>query len=154
MNSIVEVLSADHRSCDHLFAAADRAAADNDWSSLKQALERFVQAMERHFHHEETALFPAMEARAGANLGPTSVMRLEHNQMRELFHAMAQAARAHDAGDYMGLSETLLIMMHQHNAREEQVLYPMGDQLLGEQAGPLARRLSRAPAAGRGDAVG
>ena len=65
-------------------------------------------------------------------MGPTQVMRNEHAQMRELIGASRAALEARDAEDYSGYAETLLIMMQQHNMKEENVLYPMCDQQLGD----------------------
>lgn len=65
--------------------------------------------------------------------GPTQVMRGEHVQMRQLLAAAETALAKRDADDYMGNAETLLIMMQQHNVKEENVLYPMCDQHLADQ---------------------
>jgi DUF438 domain-containing protein len=65
--------------------------------------------------------------------GPTQVMRGEHAQMRLLLTAAASALTAQDVDDYAGNAETLLIMMQQHNVKEENVLYPMCDQHLADQ---------------------
>ncbi len=73
--------------------------------------------------------------------GPTSMMRYEHEQMRSLFAQMSQALQAQRSDDYLGASETLLIMMQQHNAKEEQILYPMLDQMLAAQAESLMPQL-------------
>ncbi|MEW6253979.1 MAG: hemerythrin domain-containing protein, partial [Planctomycetota bacterium] len=78
-------------------------------------------------------LFPAFEERTGMRAGPTQVMRMEHAQMRELIDAMAQAVDAGDAERFLGLSETLNVLMQQHNLKEENMLYPMSDRTLGEE---------------------
>ena len=50
------------------------------------------------------------------------------------------ALAAGNQDDYLGIAETLLIMMQQHNMKEENVLYPMCDQHLpGEMPELLAR---------------
>jgi len=69
------------------------------------------------------------------------VMRGEHVQMRELLDAARDALAAKDADDYSGNAETLLIMMQQHNMKEENVLYPMCDQHLVDQVEALIPRL-------------
>ena len=63
--------------------------------------------------------------------GPTAVMRMEHKQIRGLLADMTQDIEAHNTEAYLGHSETLLILIQQHNAKEEQVLYPMAEQALG-----------------------
>jgi iron-sulfur cluster repair protein YtfE (RIC family) len=45
------------------------------------------------------------------------------------------ALSAQDKDEYLGLSETLMVMMQQHNMKEEMMLYPMMAQNItdGEQ---------------------
>ena len=74
-------------------------------------------------------------------MGPTQVMRGEHVQMRELLDAGRDALVAKDADDYSGNAETLLIMMQQHNMKEENILYPMCDQHLIDQVDEMLPRL-------------
>jgi hypothetical protein len=61
--------------------------------------------------------------------------------MRTLFAQMTRALQAQSEEGYLGASETLLILMQQHNAKEEQILYPMFDQLLAPQADSLVKQL-------------
>ncbi|MGC2049423.1 MAG: hemerythrin domain-containing protein, partial [Gallionella sp.] len=65
--------------------------------------------------------------------GPVQVMRMEHEQMNTLIEQMASALVQQDAQIYGGLSETLLIVMQQHNLKEEQMLYPLADHFLATQ---------------------
>ncbi len=131
----------DHHRCDALFAAAEQAADSEQWLQAAAAHQGFIDAMEQHLKTEEELLFPAFEEASGMTMGPTSVMRHEHEQMRALFAQMTQALQAHSSEDYLGASETLLIMMQQHNAKEEQMLYPMIDQTLAAQADQLMPQL-------------
>jgi iron-sulfur cluster repair protein YtfE (RIC family) len=57
--------------------------------------------------------------------------------MRRLFGEMKPAVAARAAARYLGLSETLLLLMQQHNLKEENMMYPMLDQALGASAGDL-----------------
>lgn len=86
--------------------------------------------MEKHFQAEEKLLFPTFESASGQSGGPTEVMRGEHRQMRDLFAAMADAFSEKNADEYAGQAETLLIMMQQHNIKEENILYPMCDSAI------------------------
>ncbi len=133
MRTILDTLGTDHRHCDELFAAAETAAAQGRWGRAREDFGRFLAAMARHFTMEEDVLFPAFEDRTGMRAGPTQVMRMEHAQMRELMDGMAQAAEAGDADRFLGLSETLNMLMQQHNLKEENMLYPMSDRTLGEE---------------------
>lgn len=130
--NIKEFMAQDHKACDLLFANAESAAADEDWDTATQAFNDFIQAMERHLGIEENELFPAFEEATGMTMGPTEMMRSEHDQMRVLFAEMRDAMGRQHGDDYLGLSETLLILMQQHNMKEEQILYNMMDQHLSD----------------------
>ena len=133
MRTILDTLGTDHRHCDALFASAETAAAQGRWDSARDHFGRFLAAMARHFSMEEDVLFPAFEDRTGMRAGPTQVMRMEHAQMRELMDGMTQAAGTGDADRFLGLAETLNMLMQQHNLKEENMLYPMSDRTLGEE---------------------
>jgi len=131
LSTVTEYMSGDHRSCDDLFLEIEKQVPDGDWSVISAAVERFVVAMEHHFSMEESVLFPAFETRTGMTGGPTQMMRMEHVQMRDLFAQMTYAAGEMDDDDLLGQCETLLMMMQQHNLKEEEILYPMSDQAIG-----------------------
>lgn len=143
MYPIRDFMADDHRYCDASLAAVDQAIAKGDWQRAMSAFASFHDALQGHFAAEESVLFPLFEQRTGSYLGPTQVMRSEHAQIRQLLAAAGSALNVHDADDYAGHSETLLIMLQQHNIKEENVLYPMCDQHLGEQIGELLPELRR-----------
>ncbi len=139
MTRISQYLTHDHAHCDALFADAENAVAAGDWPLAASHFQTFLSDTLRHFAREEVVCFPAFEARTGMAGGPTFVMRAEHDQMREALTAMDQALAARETQAYLGLSETLLMLMRQHNMKEENILYPMLDQALaGEEADLLA----------------
>jgi DUF438 domain-containing protein len=120
----------DHRRCDDIFVEVEALVTAQDWDRAGARFADFRQSVLQHFAAEESLLFPAFEEKTGMHMGPTQVMRGEHIQMRELLDAALAALTAKDADDYSGNAETLLIMMQQHNMKEENVLYPMCDQHL------------------------
>lgn len=133
METITQTLSAEHSHCDQLFAQAEEKAANKQWEQTNTHFVAFKTAMEGHFTMEEKVLFPAVEERTGQTAGPTAVMRMEHQQMRQVFDEMQKALTQQDSEEYLGLSETLLVLMQQHNAKEQQILYPMSDQVLNKE---------------------
>ena len=68
-------------------------------------------------------------------------MRFEHEQMRPLLAQLGDACAARDGEAYAGAAETLLILMQQHNMKEENILYPMCDQALGAEAERLGAKM-------------
>ncbi len=133
MANIKEYLSTDHASCDELFAKMEDAVADSI-DNAKDAYETFADSTERHFQMEERIMFPEFEQKTGMVAGPTEMMRQEHVQMRNLIKEMAVAIEAKDKDKFFGNSETLMILMQQHNMKEEQMLYTMAQQHLSAES--------------------
>jgi hemerythrin-like domain-containing protein len=141
MPTILDFLGSDHKACDETFALAEAAVAQANWTEARSLFERFELAMAHHFAMEEDVLFPAFETHTGMVSGPTQVMRMEHAQMRELIEEMARAVAAGDRNGYLGLSETLNMLMQQHNLKEENMLYPMSDQVLAGERERVIREM-------------
>ena len=145
MTTFAKFLGDDHDRCDELFLAAERAVAARDWSNATQHFAAFRAATERHLAMEEQVLFAEFEA-GGGTQGPTHVMRMEHDQMRSLFVALTEAVAAHDAQRFLGLAETLLVLMQQHNMKEEHILYPLCDRTMVRERDELIARMQQVSA--------
>jgi iron-sulfur cluster repair protein YtfE (RIC family) len=115
----------DHRSCDALYAKVE-AAVDDD-SDLASAWSAFDAAMRSHFAMEEEVLFPAITEATGFAGGPLWVMRAEHDQMRDLLHAIGEHVARGEGDKTLDLGDTLLMLIQQHNTKEEAIVYPMAD---------------------------
>ena len=137
MTNISEIMQHNHRHCDQLYAAAEEAVANQDWPEAELAWQAFANEFDGHITvKEEGQLFPALEA-ANGPLGPISVMRMEHEQMRAVLVQMGDALAAREQQQFLGLGETLMMLTQQHNMKEENILYPIMDQCIPEQAGEL-----------------
>lgn len=145
MSSVSRYMRADHRYCDGLFDLIEPLACDGSWDEAQQALLAFRCALEQHLQREERVLFPALEEAHGGSLGPTRMMRMEHDGMRALLTAAEGAGTRRDLDELSAALETLRIMMQQHNLKEESVLYPLADTLSGGQAGDLLQALESRP---------
>ncbi|HRH81969.1 MAG TPA: hemerythrin domain-containing protein [Thiobacillaceae bacterium] len=143
MTPIADYLTEDHQHCDDLFADAENAVGGRDWDTAQTRFQDFQRATLAHFAREEEVLFPAFEAATGMAGGPTQVMRAEHVQMRQTLADLTSALARRDAQVYLGLSETLLMLMRQHNMKEEQILYPMSDRALAAECDELVDRMRR-----------
>jgi hemerythrin-like domain-containing protein len=139
---LAEHFAADHARCDGLWADVEAAIEKGDAASVSAAWRSFDRAMRRHFRMEEEVLFPAFEAATGmAQAGPTHVMRSEHVQMRGVLDQMAAAAEREDHQELADLGDTLLMLIQQHNAKEEAMLYPMSERALADRWPELKDRL-------------
>jgi iron-sulfur cluster repair protein YtfE (RIC family) len=143
MTTIAEFMTADHKACDDEFAVAEEAALTDDWSRAETAFHAFRDDMARHFRMEEDVLFPAL-ASVGGPSGPVHIMLMEHAQIKELLKQMGAAVESKDTQEYGGLSETLLMVMQQHNNKEENILYPIMDQILAKEREALFGRMQAA----------
>ena len=141
MTTIRTFMTDDHRHCDDLFAEAEQAIAKQNLPAAQAAFAHFRNAVLAHFACEEKTLFPTFEAKTGMRMGPTQVMRMEHEQMRALLADAVDALARGNSDDYLGLADTLLIMMQQHNMKEENILYPMCDQHLSAELPAILERL-------------
>ena len=112
-----------------------------DWARCGSALAGFALELRAHLAAEEAVLFPAFEAASGMKNGPTQMMRIEHEQMRELLGQLEAGLAAQDAEGFDGAAETLLILMQQHNMKEENILYPMCDRALAGDVGRVTDTL-------------
>jgi hemerythrin-like domain-containing protein len=138
----LQFFSDDHRRCDELWAAVEEAADAGEEAKAVAAFAAFDAAMRRHLDMEEQVLFPAFEEATGMTMGPTRVMRAEHQQMRGVLDQMGQQA-GHDLGAVVDLGDTLLMLIQQHNLKEEGMLYPMADAHLRGGWPAIAAKLAR-----------
>lgn len=130
MSNIQNFMTQHHKSCDDLLVDAEGALASGDWSTFEVSWRRFDNETQHHFALEEDILFPAFEQQTGMTGGPTMVMRQEHNQVKALFEQMHQAIQDQAMERAMGIIESTMLLIQQHNMKEEQILYPMSDNHL------------------------
>ncbi len=128
-----ETMTANHRQCDLLFSRAEAFIARDDWEQGRPAFDHFRNAMKQHFSMDEEVLFPSLEQCTEQTMGPTRVMQMEHEQMRQLLFDMEEALAREDRDQYLGFARTLMVIIQQHNTREEQILFPMSDQAFGSE---------------------
>lgn len=149
-----EILSAEHRLIEQVLDALEEAAGQlEDGESI--AAEWFLDAAEfvtgfaDHCHHskEEDLLFVALTARdMPADSGPVAVMLQEHEQGRHYSRAFRAAAEQMQAGDTAASADLVrnvfdyVNLLREHIFKEDQVLFPMAEQLL---AGAAMQDLSQ-----------
>lgn len=130
METISTFLTADHRACDDVFAKLENDVVKKDWINAQKSFEDFSKDLIHHFDMEEKVFFPVFEQNTGMTCGPTQVMKMEHSQMRLVLEQLSDDIRKQDDKHFLGVSETLMMLMQQHNMKEEQMLYKMADMHL------------------------
>jgi hemerythrin-like domain-containing protein len=108
--------------------------AGKSLADAKELTTAFVADMERHFQMEERVMFLEFETKTGMTQGPTAMMRQEHMQMRALMQQLLEAIADKNENKFFGTSETLMILLQQHNMKEEQMLYTMAQQHLSAES--------------------
>ena len=143
MVTIAGVMSRHHGMCDALFAQCEAAVLEQRWGDADGYHARFCRAIEAHLGAEESLLFPAFESSTGLQGGPTQVMREEHAQMRGILEQVTEAISERQFETYADLCEMLLILIRQHNLKEENILYPLCDRSLAQGSQELLSRLAQ-----------
>lgn len=141
---LADFFAQDHRDCDSRWAELEGLLDNGDTDAANQAWREFDDGMRRHFAMEEDILFPAFDARSGmGGGGPTAMMRMEHQQMRGLLDQIGAAMNSDDAEEALDLGDTLLMVIQQHNVKEEGMLYPMAENMLAGEWAALAKQLEK-----------
>jgi len=143
VTDLIAYMLNEHEFCNELFCDSENLATESKWVELRSAFERFVKESERHFAKEEQVLFPRAEETMGAHGGPTAVMRMEHEQMRALIDRLNTMIGDENKTGFLGETETLLVLMQQHNMKEEQILYPMIGELVGDNAAAVIEQMEK-----------
>lgn len=111
------------------------------------ALAEFLQAWDRtiefHFRQEEEALFPVLGEVIGTGAGPIAVMLEEHQVLREavarLKEAVAEAVP--ETAAVLPPAQTIVSVLTDHIHKEDEVLFPMAEEMLrAEQLVEVDRR--------------
>ena len=98
--------------------------------ALQHELAAFAFALEAHARLEDELLFTALEPHLGTQGGPLVVIRMEHDQIVNLLGRIESATELEQA---RALAAQMLQVTHGHFQKEEQVLFRMARQLLGEE---------------------
>jgi hemerythrin-like domain-containing protein len=164
MSDLCQSLEAEHRVIERVLGALERetkkaaGGAPVDKEFFTQAIT-FVREFADGLHHqkEESVLFPTLtEAGLPRDGGPVGVMLYEHDEGRKLIRQMSQSLEAAAAGDAQA-RQTLLrsagnyvALLRGHIIKEDQVLFPMSDQILSDaQKGTVRKAFAEAEAAHR-----
>lgn len=140
--TIKDFMTHHHRECDQLLTLAEDAVENKNFDDATLKYKNFEDETLKHFEMEEEYLFPLFESQSpmGSN-GPTQVMRMEHEQVRSVFAKIDEALLQNDQERFFGLSESLMLLLQQHNAKEEQMLYTMMQSFLGAHNDEIVEKL-------------
>lgn len=125
MSKAMQELVRQHQECDDQLSRCEAALHKGDMASAGRNFRLFNEQLDGHFTLEENKLFPALEQATGMVNGPTSVMRSEHAEIRNLRDEAYAAIEANQPEAALAAIDTLNVLIQQHNVKEENILYPM-----------------------------
>jgi hemerythrin-like domain-containing protein len=129
---ITEALLGEHGVFYALFDQLEKAVPASETLSLVQSQGALLAAaLKPHASMEDELLFSSLESHLGTNEGPLAVMRTEHN---EIEGALARVQEVKDLAEARALVLHAVRTAREHFAKEEQVLFPMAEQVLGAEA--------------------
>jgi hemerythrin-like domain-containing protein len=124
---ITDALYGEHGSLYMLMNAIEARMADADLAALKCSAALFEATILAHAHFENDPLFAALD-RVMPGGGPVGAMRAEHE---EIEGELARVAMCRDAGEARLHLAAAIAEARSHFHKEEVVLFPMAEQLLG-----------------------
>ena len=89
-----------------------------------------------HAHLEDDALFKELEQHIGSD-GPIGVMRMEHDEIESTLVRILQATERDDAKQ---MALHAIEVARSHFSKEENILFPMAEQMLSEDVRKLVAR--------------
>lgn len=120
--------AADHDRLDDLFKKF-QSSKQSDIIQAKRYFEEFKLGLERHIVWEEKILFPVFEEKTGfTDSGPTVVMRIEHEEIKEALERIHKKISAGNTESDLE-EDVLLAVLSVHNRKEEDILYPLIDSV-------------------------
>jgi len=117
--SILQIMESHHRHCDSTYVHAENVLSEGKNDLGKELMRSFIWNIELHFAREETILFPEFEKKTGMTGGPTQVMRMDHEQIRGVLKEVSDCLNEGNLQRIFDLSEAMLILIAQHNSKEE-----------------------------------
>jgi len=141
-----EILNQEHRVIEQVLNCLDRWVDQSekseapDWATAEEILQ-FLRTFADQCHHgkEEEQLFPMLDARGfSPKVGPTAVMRFEHEQGRRYMSEMAAAVKQGLAGNSSAIlrfstnARAYSAMLRLHIQKEDHCLFPMADSSFSE----------------------
>ncbi len=133
MTTILEFMSVDHDRLDNKIRMYNTEKLV-DIERAESIFLLFKNELERHIAWEEHILFPVFERKTGIkDGGPTSVMRMEHIQIKDHLQKIQRKLHAKKVQDLCEEQVALFKLLESHNQKEENILYPEIDNLTSEQ---------------------
>ncbi len=129
--TLAAALEREHREIDR---AVEAYLANPDEGRQGRAgyLREAMSALRRHIYLEEQFLFPPL--RAAGFVAPVFVMLREHGELWRTMESIERELSGEETGAGVRGCQRLLAELERHNSKEEPILYPHADGVLGARA--------------------
>lgn len=127
----------------------DDAAWENEIGQLLQMETKFKEELEAHSEKEEQGIFPLLGKHIGTEFGPIAVMEFEHREAKRLLGMFEELALR--ITPELTKSQTTTVVspliqacqiLFDHFVKEENILFPMAENVLNEQEKAELLRIS------------
>ena len=140
LESIADLLGHEHRTAERRLRRVREKISAGDLPAASAALDIVEKSIAEHMVAEERTLFPVLNAFSGGRAeSAIEILRHEHAELRRLL-AELRAGLGSPATALPPLAE-LRRLFASHHRREEELCYPLGDELCPE---PLRQTVTAA----------
>ncbi len=131
VKTVLGFMGEDHDRLDGIFKEFKNAKNTNK-NKAKILFSEFKNGLQRHIEWEEEILFPLFENKTGMrDEGPTAVMRMEHRTIKDFLEKIHSGLGRNVQTN--NLEEELVLVLTEHNGKEEDILYPWIDNSADEE---------------------
>ncbi len=132
-SEISKFLKRDHDQLNGVFREFQKGKEEKDFVKARGYFIRFKHGLLRHMELEEQVLFTFYEERSGkAEMGLTSVIRQEHNRLRQIIHII-HGKILEDNFEIDEEEKEFILILESHHIKEEESLYPAIDIVTTEE---------------------
>jgi hemerythrin-like domain-containing protein len=125
--TLAAALELEHREIDQ---GIESYLSSSDGEARMRSLADAMRALRRHIFLEEEFLFPPL--RVAGFIAPIFVMLREHGELWRTMESIERELAADPADSLVaGRCKWLLAQLEKHNSKEEPILYPHADTVLG-----------------------
>jgi hemerythrin-like domain-containing protein len=132
-DTITAFMAAEHARISGLWEQLVAAFNAEDFNRMHRLAGDLIAALKRHIHAEEQILFPAIEKRGAEEAA--RAMRLEHRQIEQVAHGLEKLLTVQELWTAIqaieGEETDPGALLRSHERKEQDVLYPLADRLLG-----------------------
>lgn len=129
MIKITDALLGEHGVFYRLFDHCEAGVSGWGLERVQAAGAQVASALASHAQIEDELLFTSLEEHLPREMGPLAVMRMEHQEIEGGLEKLPDATGAEAA---RALLTRVLHTARDHFAKEEQVLFPLAEERLGE----------------------